>query len=536
MSTLPADTSQTPHRERILGILALVCIALALVVTAIPGVFTIDEDNYLVNIVALRAGRVSLPGTEGLPPTRELLAFDPAADERGPVTTPVVSTAPPLYAPIALLPSFFGWYGLVALNAVSLVVAAACAFALAQRLTRSRPAPYIAALAVLFAGYSAEYAQGVWPHMLSMALLFGAYCVSIRAQDHGRFRLAALAGLLAGVSCGVRFPNALSAAMIGLGLILFSTRRVRLVLGYGAGLSVPLACASLLNHARLGIWNPISKGGGYLQAGEAYASRGRDALRCAVARIVDFAAQAPLVGHAARVHPYMHRSDLTGAYLIGGAVKKGWLQSMPWVALSLLVLVLAWRRSDRSAQVRCLRTAALVVFATLGTVAYSGSTRVDGYCFNQRYFVDLLPFVVIALIVAVDDLAWSLGALAAGAGLAMLVLVVAFLLPPDAVFRQYALTKVPLVLAIALLAANAVRGRRYGPLAMNVTLAASLVWAAGVHLADDLVASRKLREFNAQRLASAAPLVVAPAVVFAFWGGKDAFGPLALNRDVLIVD
>ena len=537
MSAVPAfDPPPIRRRERTLGLLALACIALTLVVTAVPGIFTIDEDNYIADLLAVRAGRLSVAATDGLPPSVELLAFDPAADERVPDKTPVVSTAPPLYAPIAVPASFLGLYGLIALNAVALVVTAGLAFGLARHVTRSRAAPYLAAVAVLFGGYSIEYAQGIWPHMLSMALVFGAFVASVRAQEDGSLRLAALAGLLAGVACGVRYPNALSAAAIGLGLLLFSARRVRSVLAYAAGALLPLAYSTVVNHARLGIRNPISKGGGYLQPGEAYAPRWLDTIRCAVARIVDFDVQAPLQGHAAWAHPYLRPSLATGAYVIGGAVKKAWVQSMPWVALSLVVLVLAWRRREAGAQTRALRTAALLVFTTVAVVAVSGASRVDGYGFNQRYFIDMLPLVALALVVAVDSVRWSPRALATGAGGTALLLLVVFLQPSASAFRQHALTKVPLVMAVALLAAYALRGRRNGAQVASAVLAASLVWAAGVHLADDLVASRALREINAERLASASVRVHGPAAVFAGWGGRDPFGPLALDRDVLILD
>jgi hypothetical protein len=536
MSAVPVDDPPSERRERALGILALACVALALVVTAVPGIFTIDEDNYIADMLAVRAGRLSVAGTDGLPPSVELLGFDPASDERVPNKTPVVTTAPPLYAPIAAPASFLGIYGLIAINAIALVVAAGLAFGVTRRVARSRAAPYLAAVSVLFAGYSIEYAQGIWPHMLSMMLVFGAFAAAVRAQDDGSPRLAALAGLLAGIACGVRYPNALSAAAIGLGLLLFSARRVRAVLAYVAGASLPLLYSTAVNHSRLGIRNPISKGGGYLQPGEAYAPRWLDTIRCAVARIVDFDMQAPLQGHAAWAHPYLKPSLVTGVYVVGGAVKKAWIQSMPWVALSLVVLALAFRRREAGTQTRALRSAALVVLATVGAVAISGASRVDGYGFNQRYFIDMLPFVVLALVAAVDGTPRSPRALVAAAAGTGVVLLAVFLLPSDSAVRQHALTKVPLALAAALIAAYAARGRRRGVLATNVALAASLVWAAGVHLADDVVASRALRESNAERLARASIRVRGPAALFTCWGGRDPFGPLALDRDVLVLD
>jgi len=47
-----------------------------LVATTIPGVFTVDEDHYMVTVLALRAGQLTAPGTGGLPPSRSLLKED----------------------------------------------------------------------------------------------------------------------------------------------------------------------------------------------------------------------------------------------------------------------------------------------------------------------------------------------------------------------------------------------------------------------------------------------------------------------------
>jgi hypothetical protein len=526
----------TGTRERVLGVALLATVALALVVTSVHGVFTVDEDNYLVNVVALRAGRLSVSGTDGLPPTRELLYFDPGLDEHADVTTPVVSTAPPLYAPLALPFSYFGWYGLVALNAIALVATAGAAFVMTARRAQTHAAPYVAALTALFGGYAIEYAQGVWPQMLSMALVFGAFYWAVRSEELASPRLAILAGALAGLACGVRYPNAVSAAALLGGLLLFSAQRFRSALAFAGGASVPIVCSSILNHARSGLSNPIDKGTGYLRPGEAYSARWLDALRCAVARFIDFSAQAPLQGHAAKVHFYMQKSAETGVYLIGGAVKKAWLQSMPWVGLALVVLVLACRPRGEASRTFPARLAGLVVFAMLGVVAWSGSSRVDGFCFNQRYLLDLLPFAAVAVALAADELPWRPKEVVAGVAIAAALLAYTFSLSWRDAFRQHSIAKVPLGLAVATIAAFAWRRHPVGASLASGTLAAALAWSLGVHLLDDLPASRRMRELNAERLESAAAQVKGPAACFAYWGGKDALGPLALDRSVVIAD
>ena len=45
--------------------------------TVVPGVFTTDDTNYLINVLELRHGRFTVANTEGLSPSPELLSFDP---------------------------------------------------------------------------------------------------------------------------------------------------------------------------------------------------------------------------------------------------------------------------------------------------------------------------------------------------------------------------------------------------------------------------------------------------------------------------
>ena len=54
---------------------ALVVLGTLLSSLVVPGVFTVDDNNYFVNVVMLRDGSVTLRNTAGLPPTNELLAF-----------------------------------------------------------------------------------------------------------------------------------------------------------------------------------------------------------------------------------------------------------------------------------------------------------------------------------------------------------------------------------------------------------------------------------------------------------------------------
>ena len=119
----------------------------------VPGVFTPDDNNYLINVLMFREGRVTVANTEGLKPSRELLFFDPAPWSRAVEKTPVASTAPPLYAPMALPFSFAGWRGLVALNTLAFLVATLVVFLYAGRHATSSSTPWLAAAAFALGGY-----------------------------------------------------------------------------------------------------------------------------------------------------------------------------------------------------------------------------------------------------------------------------------------------------------------------------------------------------------------------------------------------
>jgi len=256
----------------------LIVCGVVLSVLVVPGVFTVDDNNYLVNVLALRNGRVTLANTEGLQPSPELMFFDPANREHGVSFTPVASTAPPLYGVLALPFSYFGWRGLAALNTLSYLATTLIVFLYARRYAQDPATPWFAAIAVAFGGFTIEYALGLWPHALSFALCTAGVAAAGRAIDsdtRGRSVVfaAAGAGLLLSAAAGVRYQNAVVLAAAGGALaLLASSQRVTACLAYGAAAAVPLATSAVINHARFGSWNPISKGPGYFTVGRSVAN------------------------------------------------------------------------------------------------------------------------------------------------------------------------------------------------------------------------------------------------------------------------
>ena len=374
-------------------ILALIVLGILISVGVVPGIFTVDENNYLINVLALRQGRVTVANTTGLPPSRELLFFDPGPWSRGVRTTPVASTAPPLYAPIALPFSWMGWRGLVALNTLAFLATTALVFFYARAYSTEDATPWLAAAAFALGGFGIEYAQGVWPHSLSVALCTAGVVAAGALIDDGGPILAPVAGLLLGLATGIRYQNAVVLAAVGAAVWLWSSRRWPASVLFGAAALVPLSISALFNHTRLDSWNPISKGPGYLAVplAEDSSSSWFDPLVMFWARVVDYSARPRLTSRA--FETWLTYDEGTGAHLIFGvAAKKALLQSAPWAVLALLLFVAVWfsRYPVPQARRRQLRLLSLVTLALLTAFSLWGVRRDDGLSFNERYLLEIV--------------------------------------------------------------------------------------------------------------------------------------------------
>ena len=247
-------------------VLGLIVLGVVISVTVIPGVFIIDDDNYLINVLAMRQGRVTVANTEGLTPSRELLFFDPGPSSRVVNSTPVASTAPPLYAVLALPFSWLGWRGLVALNTLAYLVTIVLVFLYSRRYATDVLTPWLAAASFAFGGYVIEYTQGVWPQALSIALCTGGIVAAGRAidsDDGGDWFSAAAAGFLLALATGVRYQNAVVLAVVAGAVFLWSASRWRsrrsLSLRSGAAVH---QCGDQSRASR--IVEPDRKGEGYI--------------------------------------------------------------------------------------------------------------------------------------------------------------------------------------------------------------------------------------------------------------------------------
>ena len=462
---------------------------LLLLASTIPGPFLIDECHYLVTVTGLSQGRLSVPGTEGLKPNPELFYFDPVAKGRKDFSTPAQSTAPALYAPLALPFSLFGWRGLVAMNILAYLFCGLLVFHYSARHARKESTPYLATATFMFGTYCLEYVQGLWPHMLSMAFVMGALVVSDWVRSGARNRWAALAGLSGGLATGIRYQNLLYAAFTGLSLLVWAPDRVAASTHYGLGVLGPLIASSIFNRLRNGWWNPVSKGSYYLKSLGKQATRAHplQPLRVLWAKLFDFTYHPPV--------QFMVREKGIGAYLLHGTLKRALIQSCPWALTAMVSMALAWgrRAADKArGRQREMRVITLLIVPLLLVFALAGWRRTDGFCFNQRYFIDLLPMLAVALAWAAERAHLSRPHLVAGAMLGANAVLGLYLLDSRDPLRHVGLLYLPLVLAGALLISWFMAKRKPRWL-FALLLGACLAWAAAVHLGEDIPSSRKVR-------------------------------------------
>ena len=532
------------HRRPLFWVVLGLCgLGVLLQTTHVNGPFLVDECNYLVTVTGLSQGKLSVPGTENLTGSPSLAYFDPAARYRTRHTSPVASTVPPLYAFLALPFGLFGWGGLVALNVLSFVICGLLVFVYAGR-HASRPTTRYAALGLfLFGTYCLEYAQGVWPQMLSMALAFGGVVLAARVRNGGSMANALAGGLLVGLATGVRYQNLLVAGALGLGLLLWGRRKLEGAAVFTLGLGLPLGFSSVLNLWRHGWWNPVSKGQFYLRflSADRRPASPREPLAVLWAKLVDFSSHPP-VGFL------KDSRTASGVYLLHQALKKAWAQSSPWILTALAALVWSWNgglndpnETDpvRRGRRRELRALSLVVVTVLGVFASAGFARTDGFCFNQRYFVELLPLMAVAMAWAAEEISprrgWLVWGLAVGGvGLWMLYHTTA---PTDA-GRHLVVLRGAMAVSLTLVVLW-LFGRQRGLLVrpLWLLLGVAVAWSAMVHFHEDVLSSRHVRQrrgWVTQRLTKVLP--TGPSAVFAHFPGAINICPLHLTHDVVVVN
>jgi hypothetical protein len=225
--------------------------------------------------------------------------------------------------------------------------------------------------------------------------------------------------------------------------------------------------------------------------------------------------------------------------MMGETLQKAFLQSAPWAVLAFMLFALAWfpRFTMADARRRQLRLLSLTALALVATFAFSGVRRHEGVSYNQRYFLELLPFAAVAFAWMLDGFATRVEVLCAGAvGGALAAILFLFILPLGPV-RLLALMKFPLLAAAGVgLAWFAARSRERARPLLTVVVGVCLGWAMALHLGDDVAASRRVRARNLEVTDALRAALPDHSALVAYWGYKDAAGPLLFDRDIVILD
>lgn len=515
-----------------------------LLLITVPGVFSVDEVNYAVTVTGLMRGTLFVPGTEGFPPSRELCGFDPEPHRRNVTSTPVFSLVAPLYAFIATPFALAGWRGLALVNSLAYLAIAALVFgAIRSRLLSNTPhdtavLPWLAFATFVLGGFSLEYAVAVWPHMLAAGLCTGSVVAAMRSRQSDSERAIVISGFCAGVAMGVREQNIAVAAGVGAGLLLYNREPRRAVALFVAGLALPVAASFVVNGLRLGAWTPFPKLAVYAYhisgaAGDPPVSE-VSRLLAFVAKTVNFA-WFPGTDDPVKAG-MLNRDTVSGAYITMGIVKKALLQSAPWIGAVIRFAVMAWTRTRRWSHddKREIRALSLVILPVLAVFFFAGSRSIDGWAFNQRYFLEIVPVSVLILAVGARGMGLSWNGLGMGiiAGVLIALLVMGSILP---VPRHMATMWFPLLLAFICGGLAVAPTPRFAGI-FTLVLGCSLGWALFVHVGDDLLHSSQRRRVNAERARILTANVPDHSVLFVYWGAKDATGPLLLAKDVVLLD
>ena len=566
----------TGHRVKsaIVFLLLALHVVYALFVTQ-PGHFTVDEGAYHMMVRAMAEdGSLAVWNGYGETPSEELVYSMLRKDLRDPASPRLVPQYPATYAVIAV-PFYMiaGFAGLFWLNLLAFFGAVWATVSIARRLYGDPGLALNAALILIAATYTWEYAQGVWPHALSMFLVTAAVLtgvIALQETSPGRATAwMAAAGLIVGIGAGVRYDVILAAPALALPFLFAAPPRLRPLAGLAAGLVPGLLLLALTNQAKFGIFSPFtygadSQGGadsirGYLllipagsaAIGLAWAAtrqraralyEGRPlwiaaAVLLAIAAVIAIPQTRALAlrlgdGILQLVVDLRFRPDIaewgvsrtpTGGLAYGDWLKHALLQSCPWLVV-LGIPAADWlRRRDAGRAMLFLVIGAFIVI-------YSRHLWHGGLSLNMRYF---LPFLPLAAILGADG--WQ--ALSAGRpapwrraaivlGLATVVIWIPLILNDTTRALEPVLLNTPLAIAAALaalLVLRAIPAERMRP-AISVgglaLSAAGLAWAFSISFVYDLPRSTGSRALGYQVGTDIRQLIEPDSILFSRYANR----------------
>ncbi len=158
----------------------------------------------------------------------------------------------------------FGFTGLILLNFVAFPLLLGLTWKLARLLFASERIAGLACGLLVFGGYAWEYSLAAWPQVVSVllgaaSLYFCARALSA-ADRRARLRWAGLAGLVAGLSLGIRIDNGTLLVALLLVFLFACPWRPREAAALALGCLPGLSLLALTNSWKFGTWSPFSYG------------------------------------------------------------------------------------------------------------------------------------------------------------------------------------------------------------------------------------------------------------------------------------
>ncbi len=173
---------------------------------------------------------------------------------------------PSLY-PILAYPFYasMGFYGLFVINMLSFLAASFFCYSIAQKLFKDRTISITATLILSLGTFFWTYAEDDWPHALNVFLVTVSFWYAVRAfETHQRpWRYAFLAGLILGISIGVRIDSFLALPAFFLAFFLAYPLRAKELLAFCFGYLPGMLFLSYTNHIKFNTWLPLSYGKSY---------------------------------------------------------------------------------------------------------------------------------------------------------------------------------------------------------------------------------------------------------------------------------
>ncbi|MEM9619918.1 MAG: hypothetical protein AAF936_18340 [Pseudomonadota bacterium] len=346
----------------------------------------------------------------------------------------------------------FGVRGLMLINALSLVASSFLLFKIAARLFRHETISFLALAIFVFATFASNYALAIWPHMLALLVWLSAITCAINGAEAINARSRALwlcaSGFVIGLGVNIRVDSILIFTVAFLWLRIFvrpTDRLAPLMLIIGATPSVILA--AWLNQLKFGAFSPFSYGpsegvtdiqeyrliilGGAAMLTALWAVNIPATLASIKQRLSNSSLVIAVVLTMLTVAVFAHRfiwETLYGVYVLvinlqahdayfqagvernefgqlmfWGYPKKALIQSLPYLPLILIPLVLFIRGRNVQAISLCLLAiAAPITFYALKQWHGGGS-------YNMRYFIPALPFIAILCAVGLRDIIAATG-------------------------------------------------------------------------------------------------------------------------------